>query len=201
MAMNRQDKPIDNAKTDSRRLYGPPKLEDSSRQEYLDRIAQACAKGAGWNRKPQAKRVARERPEQVDLAEWLDVVCAQLVRELRLPPRMFRGALVDWPGWCHVPNERDAKVQHLTSLAHQGVKSGVSDCLIFVVPRGATFPGVGLELKEPQATASSVSPNQHSWLDGLAARGWQTRACFGSEEAKDWLESLGYGVAHTGGRP
>lgn len=167
----------------SRRLYGPPRLEDTTRQEYLDRVAEACAKGAGWLRRPRAKKpVQRERGEQCVLAEWLDLTVGEL-------------------GWLHVPNEGRGQARHGASERAQGLKPGAPDVLVFAPgSRCHDWKGVAIELKAPRkgqpnagTHTPSVSAEQREWLDALTRHGWVCRVCYGADEAIRWLESLGYG--------
>jgi hypothetical protein len=172
--------------SDPYRVYGPPRTESASTAEYRERIARATAKGAGWNRHTRAKPVQRERGEQIVLAQFLDTVCAPLVRALGLDPELCAG-------WCHVANERTAREQRHASLANQGVKRGIPDCIVWVVPAGSPFHGVSIELKEPNASFSAVSDEQRAWIELHKAVGWRAIIAFGADAAISWLKGLGYG--------
>jgi hypothetical protein len=81
--------------------------------------------------------------------------------------------------YCHVPNERKAKVQYYVKLKSLGVKSGVPDLLIFN-PFGK-FIGLAIELKSEKGKVSEL---QSFWLDALKIRGWSTHVCYSFEETK-----------------
>lgn len=117
-----------------------------------------------------------EEMEQRCLAAWLD--------SRRIDGRPLL--------WFHCPNggQRNAIVG--AKLKRQGVKRGVPDVLILDHPpkHPASFVrGIALELK---AKGGVVSTEQHAWLEGLKERGWVCRVAFGFDDAKQWLESLGY---------
>ena len=93
--------------------------------------------------------------------------------------------------WCHVPNGGARYRGAAGLLKAEGVKSGVSDILIFTPPPNSPeHVGVAIELK--RAKGGKVSDEQQDWLDGLADCRWLTRVCYGSEEAISFITSLGY---------
>ena len=138
-------------------------------------------KSAGPKKKRRQKSgVPSERQEQVLLAKYLDGI----------------GAL-----WCHVPNEghggygKGAQIKG-ARLRAEGLKSGVPDVLIFdkcsVEKDGAqvSYSGCAIELKRQKG--GRVSDAQKRWLVDLERAGWATAVCNGFEEAKKFLEGLGY---------
>ena len=103
--------------------------------------------------------------------------------------------------WCHVPNEghggygKGAQIKG-ARLRAEGLKSGVPDVLIFdkcsVEKDGAqvSYSGCAIELKRQKG--GRVSDAQKRWLVDLERAGWATAVCNGFEEAKKFLEGLGY---------
>lgn len=115
-------------------------------------------------------RVPLEDDEQIALAKWLDAkrLC-----------------------WCHVPNQRMAKVQYKVKLAKMGVKRGFPDLLIFSrVPNHPDARGVAIELKRTKG--STTSPEQTAWVIDLNDEGWIAMVCKGAAASIEELQRLGF---------
>ena len=137
--------------------------------------------GSGPKRKKRAKpEVPLERDEQVQLAKYLDSL-------------KFL--------WCHVPNEghggygKRAQIKG-ARLRAEGLKAGISDCLVFdhctLTTDGEVtrYNGCAIELKRQKG--GRVSDEQKYWLEELRGRGWYAAVCNGFLEAKELIERLGY---------
>lgn len=116
--------------------------------------------------------VPLERQEQAAIAKWLDLALGSM-------------------GWCHVPNGGSRHRVEAARLTGQGVKAGVPDLLIFRRPPfRPEVRGVAIELKRRRG--GRVSDEQRAWLTELAAEGWLAMTAHGWDEARAFLESLGF---------
>lgn len=123
----------------------------------------------GYRQRMGLRRVAREEPTQVAVAQLLDA--AKVL-------------------WCHVPNGGARNVITGAKLKRQGVKPGVPDVLIFdPPPKRVTFCGAAMEIKDGKGRAT---PEQKEWLANLAACGWVTRIVYGIDDALIFLKECGY---------
>jgi len=84
----------------------------------------------------------------------------------------------------HVPNGQHLRIEAAMRLKRSGVKPGVVDYML-PAPRGA-YHGLGLELK---ADKGRVSTEQEWWIDALNNCGWIAKACWGFDEAREFLEA------------
>lgn len=160
-------------------------ITDPRRLEQMRRVHNAYVKATGAKRMPRTRAAHPERTEQIALASFLDDACWPLVERMGLDPELF-------PGWQHTPNEARRSYRLGKSMQAQGLKRGVPDCMVYVVPVGASFCGAALELKAPGSTASRVSSEQSAWLAGLAAAGWATCWRDSEQAAVEWFKGLGY---------
>jgi len=124
------------------------------------------------------RKTPLEDQEQMALAEWLDLV-------------------VGTPGWFHVPNGGLRNKVVAGKLKAMGVKDGVPDLIITrrshqVEKLGRL--GVAIELKRQDARPSDTSDSQWEWINHLADEGWITYIAKGWDDARRFLESLGYRV-------
>lgn len=122
------------------------------------------------------KNVPTEEQEQIALAQYLDLVVGN-------------------PGWFHVPNGGDRHAAVAGKLKAQGVKPGVSDVFITRTTkevRGLGKVGVVIELKRQNMRPSDVKDSQWTWMEHLASEGWITYVAKGWEDARQFLDSLGY---------
>ena len=122
------------------------------------------------------KIVPQEDEEQRALAEWLDLV-------------------VGVPGWFHVPNGGLRHKAVAAQLKALGVKDGVLD--IFITKRSSHVKrigrlGVAIEMKRQNASPSDTRKSQWNWINHLADEGWITYIAKGWDDARVFLESLGY---------
>ena len=118
-----------------------------------------------------------ERDEQAAIASWLDLVVGE-------------------HGWCHVPNGGSRHRGEAARLTSQGVKAGVPDLLIF--RRSPTHPearGIAIEMKRRRGSAKSgkTIDGQRAWALALEAEGWITTTAKGWDEARAFLETMGFG--------
>jgi hypothetical protein len=94
--------------------------------------------------------------------------------------------------FLHVPNGGKRTKAEAAIFKALGVQPGAPDLLLFdPPPKHPHAKGVALELK--RASGGRLRDNQKQWLEKLRERGWIVNACHGSNDAIDWLESLGYG--------
>ncbi|MGD2215190.1 MAG: VRR-NUC domain-containing protein [Gemmatimonadales bacterium] len=112
-----------------------------------------------------------EHGHMVTLAQWLDA--HQLV-------------------WLHPANEGIRSPATARRLKAEGLKPGAPDVVILSPARDGR--PTCLELKAPGFTGPRGRPTdtQLAFLD-LARGTCNTQVCWGSGDAIDWLESLGYG--------
>lgn len=120
--------------------------------------------------------VPYEEEEQIVVARWLDLhkVC-----------------------WFHPANEGMHKVQYRKKQRQMGLKAGVPDFLIFTPPPRSDIGrgyhvGTAIELKRRDRT-NKPTRAQLRWLRRLRDLGWYAAVCYGSGEAIELLEELGYG--------
>lgn len=112
-----------------------------------------------------------EQEEQRVVAQWLDL----------------HGIL-----WTHPPLGGYRRRIEAAILHGLGARSGVPDVLIFDrPPLHPEYVGTAIELKRRNGGRPTTS--QKEWLENLRKRGWYTAVCWGSGEAIDLLERLGYG--------
>jgi hypothetical protein len=103
--------------------------------------------------------------------------------------------------WHHSPNGdgREKKVgrdgkRYCPSgqrLAAQGTSPGFPDLVVFLDGPGDVVFQVAIEMKRRNGRPSDVKLEQREWLSFLALCGWQTRACFGAQEAINFLRECG----------
>lgn len=124
--------------------------------------------------------LSTEAQEQAALAAWLDLAVGRM-------------------GWCHVPNGGRRDPREAARMAGQGVKAGVPDLLIFRrPPLRPEARGVAIELKRRRG--GRVSVEQCAWLAALDAEGWATTTARGWDEARAFLEGLGFGLGRARGQ-
>lgn len=119
-----------------------------------------------------------EDQEQQALATWLDLV-------------------VGVPGWFHVPNGGLRHKAVAGKLKAQGVKDGVPD--VIITRRSKKLVeldkvGVAIELKRQDARPSDTRESQWGWINHLADQGWITYVARGWDDARTFLEGLGYSM-------
>ncbi len=127
--------------------------------------------------------VSREDFEMECLATWLD--------SRRIDGRPLL--------WFHPVNEGKRSWNQGKKLKRQGLKKGVPDAILIDVPAKAQLVaearcwpncrGVAVELK---AKDGKLSDEQRAWLGSLNERRWLTGAFWGFDQARRWLEGLGY---------
>lgn len=158
----------------ARALFGGRPVDEHT-AERLQGVAKAIAKGAGWNRHHRGSvPVAHEHHEAVVLGEWLS---------LRL----------DDYEWFHAASEGKRSERYGARLKAEGWKPGFPDYMIFKTPPAwPNLKGTALELKRYGATASSLSGEQRTWLDGLRGNGWLAIWAAGADEAISKLQAAGY---------
>lgn len=122
--------------------------------------------------------LGRETPtedwEQTMLAKYLDL--------------LFRDGKVKW---THPPNGGNRDKVTAARLKTHGVKKGVPDVLIFGAPPNyPEAPGVAIELKRREG--GQTSKEQKDWLEHLENQGWCCSVCKGWEEARIYLQELGW---------
>jgi hypothetical protein len=78
-------------------------------------------------------------------------------------------------------------------LAAQGTSPGFPDLIVICdrYPSEEKPVQVAIEMKRRNGRPSDVKPEQREWLSFLALCGWQTRACFGAQEAINFLRECG----------
>ena len=112
--------------------------------------------------------------------------------------KLFATQLSRWRlCYLHVPNEGQRSVMEASALIEEGMRPGACDYLVFTVPAGAKFKGVGLELKRPGWVPKNAKDKkrfaaQVQFLKELADNGWATKICYGWQAAVAWMEMLGY---------
>lgn len=90
----------------------------------------------------------------------------------------------------HIPNGGSRHIAEASKLKAMGVKSGVPDIHLPISRHG--FKGLWIELKRIKPPGI-VSDEQEDWLAFLSEEGYDTRVCYGWEEARDvLLWYLGY---------
>lgn len=117
-----------------------------------------------------------EKDEQIAIAEWLDLIVGE-------------------PGWFHVPNGELRHNAVAGQLKAMGVKEGVLD--IFITKRSKLVrdlgkAGVVIEMKRQDARPSDTRESQWIWINHLADENWITYVAKGWDDARQFLESLGY---------
>lgn len=83
----------------------------------------------------------------------------------------------------HIPNGGSRHIAEASKLKAMGVKSGVPDIFLPISRHG--FKGLWIELKKP--IKGIISNEQNDWLAFLSEEGYDTRVCYGWEEARDCL--------------
>ena len=74
-----------------------------------------------------------------------------------------------------------------------GAKKGRPDLEIFArCPRFPDARGCAIEMKS-RDPARKASDDQIAWLERLSRNGWVTYCAHGSDDAIDWLKTLGFG--------
>ncbi len=131
-------------------LYGSSKAPEAPRPNTLASKV-----------KPRKKPQAKEEPEHMALAAWLDK----------------QGVL-----WYHPPNGGKRSLNEGYKLKLMGVKPGVPDICITMARKG--FHGLYIELKAIGGTQSDVRQEQRAWLTRLAQEGYKTAVAYGAEQAK-----------------
>jgi len=81
--------------------------------------------------------------------------------------------------WWHTPNGGRRNKLEASSFKKQGVKPGVSDCII-LEPRGK-YHGLAIELK---TSTGKLSESQKTFLERAKIRGYKTAVCWGIEETE-----------------
>jgi len=76
-------------------------------------------------------------------------------------------------------------------LAAQGTSPGFPDLVVFLDAPGDVVFQVAIEMKRRNGRPSDVKLEQREWLSFLSLCGWQTRACFGAQEAINFLRECG----------
>jgi len=93
--------------------------------------------------------------------------------------------------WAHPPNGGDRDVRVAARLKSHGVSKGLPDILIFGSPPNHPHaPGCALELK--RRSGGVVSTEQQEWLDYLEGMGWCVTVACGWEDAKKYLDKIGW---------
>lgn len=150
----------------------------SERQKQaLERIHEACTRGAKWNRKTRSvSRTHPERDEMVVLADYLDLTFGEY-------------------GWIHVPSEGPRSPRFGASLKAQGWKAGFPDVVVF----GDTHTGrqmvLAIELKKPRelfgsesAAGRAVTEPQIEWQHAFGLLKIPHCVAYGADEAIEWIE-------------
>lgn len=88
----------------------------------------------------------------------------------------------------HVPNGGHRNPTTGARMKLLGVKPGVPDILLPVFSFDRKYIGLAIEMKREHG--GRVSKEQRAWLNNLAAQGWWTVVCHGSDSAID--EIVGY---------
>ncbi len=147
-------------------------------QQHVDEAEYA----ARPKRKLKPSRWPSEAQEQRGVLQWLKAVA-------RLDPQDYAA---NQEGARFGGNSRDAAIRGAVAKAN-GMKKGRPDIEIFAPP--PKYPdarGVALEMKS-RDPAAKASPEQLGWLERLSRNGWVGYVAHGSDDAIEWLKSLGYG--------
>lgn len=89
-----------------------------------------------------------------------------------------------------VPNGGKRSKIEAAIMKSLGVKPGVPDLLIITPPPICPqAKGVAIEMK---SKTGRLSPQQKVWLQRLDASGWCVTVAYGWDEARTFLEGLGY---------
>jgi hypothetical protein len=142
---------------------------------------QVQANFASSKRKKRVSQYPSEAQEQREVMRWLKVVCKMTEQDYAANQEGARFG-----------QGEDAAIRGAIAKAN-GMRKGRPDLEIYPPP--PLYPdarGVALEMKsrDPNARASSA---QLAWLERLSRNGWVGYVAHGSDDAIEWLKSLGYG--------
>lgn len=105
-----------------------------------------------------------------------DFECKLLVSYLRRRQVLF---------FSHIAHENPS-LRRRVKNAQMGVTRGVPDYII-ILPNGKLC---FIEMKRRKASKPVVSPAQGAWLERFNEIGVAAKACYGFDEAKDFIEEL-----------
>ncbi len=111
------------------------------------------------------------------------IALAQLLDRVKYEGRPLR--------WAHVPNEGKRSKKTAAILKQMGLKTGLSDILIFDTP--PTYPickGAAIELKK--LSGGVTSDDQIYWLNYFNSNSWVAMVCEGLDQAIEFLRECGY---------